>query len=59
MSDNEVIARAMSAVVSAVPANLRDSVAKVLTDIATAQYASGYRDAIKHASEMVSEVVSA
>ena len=59
MSHNEVIAQAMTAVLSTVPAHLRESVAEVLTNIATAQYSAGYRDAIKNATELVKEVVSA
>jgi len=59
MSHNEVIAEAMTAVVSAVPEHLRESVAEVLTKIATAQYSAGYRDALINATDMVKEVVSA
>ena len=59
MINNKVIAEAMTAVLSTVPTHLRESVAKVLTNIATAQYQAGYGDGMKHATELVSEAVSA
>jgi len=59
MSHNEVIAQAMTAVLATVPDHLRDSIAEVLTNIATAQYSAGYRDALKNATELVKEVVGA
>jgi hypothetical protein len=53
MSENQVIAEAITSVVAVVPTHLRESIAELLGNLASAQYQLGVRDGMARASELV------
>ena len=53
MSQHEVVADAITSVVAVVPEHLRESIAELLGNIASAQYHMGMRDGMARASELI------
>ena len=53
MSQHEVVAEAITAVIAVVPNHLREQIAELLNNVASAQYQMGVRDGIERASELI------
>ena len=53
MSQHEVVAEAITAVVAVVPNHLREQIAELLGNVASAQYQMGVRDGMERASELI------
>ena len=53
MSQHEVVAEAITAVVAVVPEHLRESIAELLGNVASAQYQMGIRDGMERATDLI------
>ena len=53
MSQQDVVAEAITAVVAVVPEHLRETIAELLGSVASAQYSLGMRDGMARATDLI------